>query len=427
MNNKNSSKVLFLPVEIAKRELSQKIYLAMHAIMNDYLCIIYDQNEFHQISNLGIKGILLSKNLDLPNKINLKNFEHICCLHEEGLVYKSDDSYSRGLLKSSVFNWSIFFTWGIRQKNIITNLLNKKKSKLKVVNSGHPKFDLIFKDKTDFSNKKNFILVCSRYSWVNHPISSTYWLNRVLFAFKDKKEAESCLESQKISFESMKKLVRSLSTKYPEIKFIIRSHPSEDINKWGKDFNKNVYFDSSGNVEDWISKANAVIHEGCTTGIESFKLGTKTITLVPGGSNWYLTAPNTIGAKSSNYTEIEKLLLSDDYYKSKCQTLSDIKEFISNWDIPNSGDTIINSINKLDVSKEKNFKIFYKTIYFFLKISLRNIKNKLLLYFDKSQKTPIENVLKSYFSNIDKYEILNRIKSIKKKLIIQNPNKLIKT
>jgi len=67
-------------------------------------------------------------------------------------------------------------------------------------------------------------------------------------------------------------MIKVISAKFPDMKFILRPHPSEDIINWkvalkGLD---NVHVIFRGNASDWILGALAVIHTGCTTGIESW-------------------------------------------------------------------------------------------------------------------------------------------------------------
>ena len=84
-------------------------------------------------------------------------------------------------------------------------------------------------------------------------------------------------------FESFKKLVPYLSSQLPDYNIIVRPHPAENHQTW-RDVAKglaNVHVIHEGPVQNWLLAADAMIHNGCTTGIEAYLLGTPTISYQP--------------------------------------------------------------------------------------------------------------------------------------------------
>ena len=67
-------------------------------------------------------------------------------------------------------------------------------------------------------------------------------------------------------------MARSLAAKMPEVNVIVRPHPSEECTTWRRELNgfSNIHVCREGNVINWILGSRAVIHSGCTTGIEAF-------------------------------------------------------------------------------------------------------------------------------------------------------------
>jgi hypothetical protein len=67
-------------------------------------------------------------------------------------------------------------------------------------------------------------------------------------------------------------LITRLSIELPDLNFIIRPHPAENIAYYTTIFGatKNVQVVHEGNVAPWLLACRALIHDGCTTGIEAY-------------------------------------------------------------------------------------------------------------------------------------------------------------
>jgi hypothetical protein len=60
------------------------------------------------------------------------------------------------------------------------------------------------------------------------------------------------------------------------VNLVVRPHPSEDPAMWtpfAQD-HENVFVDNAHTVVPWLQACTALIHNGCTTGIEAFQVGT---------------------------------------------------------------------------------------------------------------------------------------------------------
>ena len=80
-------------------------------------------------------------------------------------------------------------------------------------------------------------------------------------------------------FESFKALVPYLSTQLPDHNIIVRPHPAENHQTW-RDVAvglRNVHVIHEGPVQNWMLAADAMVHNGCTTGIEAYLLDAPTI------------------------------------------------------------------------------------------------------------------------------------------------------
>ena len=85
------------------------------------------------------------------------------------------------------------------------------------------------------------------------------------------------------NFEAMKKLIKNISKKFPEVNIVVRPHPSESISGWMDiaDMLKNVFIVREGALLSWIKAAKLVIENNCTSAIESLYLETPCISYRP--------------------------------------------------------------------------------------------------------------------------------------------------
>ena len=84
-------------------------------------------------------------------------------------------------------------------------------------------------------------------------------------------------------------MVPELRQAFPDQTIVIRPHPSEkfDIyNELAARFNK-VNVDNSGNIIPWLLACKAMLHNGCTTGIEAYLLGVPAISYLATFNKYY--------------------------------------------------------------------------------------------------------------------------------------------
>jgi surface carbohydrate biosynthesis protein len=70
-------------------------------------------------------------------------------------------------------------------------------------------------------------------------------------------------------------LVPKLGRRFPRNAIVVRPHPSENPNPWRQVAaeHPNVHVVHEGSVVPWLMAARAVVHNGCTTAVETFLLG----------------------------------------------------------------------------------------------------------------------------------------------------------
>jgi hypothetical protein len=68
------------------------------------------------------------------------------------------------------------------------------------------------------------------------------------------------------------RLVNRLSVEFPQLNIVLRPHPSENRDFYQPAFDgvPNVHVTREGSVGPWLFACRAMIHDGCTTGLEAF-------------------------------------------------------------------------------------------------------------------------------------------------------------
>jgi hypothetical protein len=197
----------------------------------------------------------------------------------------------------------------------------------KTVAVGNPRFDLLRKEFTplyDLISSKiikkwgRYILINTRFAPGNY--SRLYGIDYVeakihkfiRFIGRQPTAAEEAFIVEEAQyyrelFNQYVKILKVLSEKFPDINFILRPHPSEDIINWEealKDLN-NVHVVFEGTAIDWIIGAIAVVHTGCTTGIEAWALKKPVIAYNPNKKEGIEPPlPNKFGFRINNPAEL---------------------------------------------------------------------------------------------------------------------------
>jgi hypothetical protein len=103
-------------------------------------------------------------------------------------------------------------------------------------------------------------------------------------------------------------MVPALADALPDHRLVIRPHPSEDHGAWRAlaAGHGNITITNENAVAPWLLAAEAVIHNGCTTGLEAYLLGRPVICYQPVTHPLYdLELPNGV---SDSVTDVQGLI-----------------------------------------------------------------------------------------------------------------------
>jgi hypothetical protein len=106
------------------------------------------------------------------------------------------------------------------------------------------------------------------------------------------------------------RLIPALEKSFPQHTIIVRPHPTESQEIYRKIAAKceRVKVTNEGNVVPWIIASEAVIHNGCTTGVEAYVLGVPAISYRATVNDYYdlgfYRLPNSLSYQCFNFEEL---------------------------------------------------------------------------------------------------------------------------
>ena len=293
-----------MPVENQVRELDSKILLACVAARHGFSSVIGFRREIHfHISSLP-PGIYLSKSMtassDLVFRIMRDLGHKIVAWDEEALVHlPSETYYSRRLSSVAMAMVSHMFAWGNDNAELWRHYPQIPNG-AEIHITGNPRNDLLrpeirpYYDRTvaEISEEYgDFILINTNFNHVN-----AFYPGLNLIVPPDKpggqsefgraakgmsrEYAEGLRDLKQAVFKKFQKLIPTLEKEFPEHNIVVRPHPTEN-----QEIYRNiaaqcsrVWVTNEGNVVPWLMATRAVIHNGCTTGVEAYAMGVPAIT-----------------------------------------------------------------------------------------------------------------------------------------------------
>jgi surface carbohydrate biosynthesis protein len=303
MNTASAKIPLLLPVENQVRELDAKILLACVAARQGFSTIIGPRRrvEFHITS--FPRSIYISKGLKSGNgsyfNILRKLGHEIIAWDEEALVHLPQDTYfSRRFSEKALKHVSRLLAWG--QDNAeLWQQFPKLPTGLPIDITGNPRGDLlrpdisIFYAKTVSELKKTygkFLLVNTNFNQVNafYPMQNLFQpVKRPgerpklgnLSEGMNRAFAKGLWNHKQLIFNDFKRLIPQLEQTFPGYTIVVRPHPGENqevYHRIAADCQR-VRVTNKGNVVPWLMAAAAMLHNGCTTGVEAYLLGVPAI------------------------------------------------------------------------------------------------------------------------------------------------------
>lgn len=389
--------IILIPIEIKVREFLPKMILIgeLLKIKKKVTIYFYRGRSFLRLVKKMKDVIFFDKSLSetkigFHKEILKKNF--IISLDEEGPIYNWDQLTRKARLpKKIISKVSRIFLWGDYEKKFLTK-------KVKILASGHPKYDLlkkryfnkIFLKETNYIKRyfNNYIFVSSSFMQDVEGGHENYlrYLKKAYKGKSRKKNYDQFLKYQKNDNENYMELIKltvGLAKKYPNKTIVFRPHPSQDEDivrsKFPKKF-KNLKIIRKFQITPWINLCDIFIHAHCTTSYEAAILNKKIITLIKN--------KNTEHKYNSLKFKLGKYFDSAD----KCLNFFETKNELHKYHLPKKY-IWNNDANDLASKKIRNY---IEDEFKYLKPEL-NFDKKLLIIDNKNYMWPLASKVKNFF------------------------------
>lgn len=328
---------VIIPVENQVREFDPKLLLACIAARRGIPAVIGSRREIDfRIASLP-RGFYLSKSLtvrSVPMFRILRRLGHeILAWDEEALVHLPPEIYySRRLSPEALRYVSHLLAWG--QDNIEMLEAYPELGRVPVHPTGNPRNDFLrpelrelFRDqvKTYRDAYGDFILVNTNFNHVNafYPVQNLFRpltepgaepvFGRAARGMT-REYALRLQEHKQALFGHFQRLIPVLAERFPEHTIVVRPHPTErhDVYHGIASTCARVRVTNEGNVVPWLLAARALVHNGCTTGVEAYVLGVPAVSYRPRVDelidDGFYRLPNRASHQCFGFEELVKML-----------------------------------------------------------------------------------------------------------------------
>ena len=330
---------VYLVTEISTRELASNVLIAAEAARRGFLAYIIEQGVFKSLLRSGElpRGIVHVKSLkptvqkmSLHAELKTAGFL-LTSLDQEAGITEENFARFAGLRYSdaSIAQADAVFCWGALDYEYLRAAFPNHRSRL--FKTGSPRAEIWSATKNSSQLNQNgqprTVLFSSNIG-ANSPMKLWEIAGQDRIS-QTEKEFESQVQDrlnvltyQIRTMASWLKILPQLASDFPNVKFIVRPHPVEDPSAWPALLNPhaNISVDSSGSLTEQISRASAVIQNGCTAAIEALLIGTPVLNFGPPSGEPARTGfARSLGTRVSSYrqlrTALDKALCDSDGFR----------------------------------------------------------------------------------------------------------------
>lgn len=302
---------LIIPVENQVREFDAKLLLACLAAERGFPVLLGSRAYLHFIAGSVPRGVYLAKSMRVLSKTMFRLLRlcghDIVAWEEEALVHPPADTYfTLRLSPQTIGKVSHVFAWGQDNFELLKNYPHLPAA-LPLHMTGNPRGDMLRPELRAYFDTEvaklrarygKFVLINTNYSDVNPFIPSIGLYDSSVGGTVRRGQAglgmsgefaAGLAQHKQMLFEEFLALVPRLAQAFPDLTFVIRPHPSENFEPYHEvaGSRDGVHVDAEGNIIPWLLAADAMIHNGCTTGVEAYALGRPALAFLPGLNSYY--------------------------------------------------------------------------------------------------------------------------------------------
>ena len=329
---------LLIPVENQVRELDPKLLLACIAAQRGFSSVIGSRREMEFNIDSFPNSIYLSKSMTVRSLLFFRiarRFDvEIVTWDEEALVHLPRETYfSRRLDPRAIKYVSHLFAWGEDNASLWRQYPHLPDG-IPIHVTGNPRSDMLRPELRPFYQKEieefrarygDFILINTNFNHVNafgpdmnlfKPTKNSSQKAKFGRAARgmSREYAEGLRDHKLAVFEDFQGIIPRLEEAFPDNSIVVRPHPTENQEVYRKiaDRCQRVHVTNEGNVVPWLMATKAVIHNGCTTGLEAYVTGTPAISyrasINETYDNGFYRLPNLMSHQCFAFEELRDLL-----------------------------------------------------------------------------------------------------------------------
>lgn len=340
-----STPFLYLPMEIASRELDARLLVALFAVNAGFEVVMGQKWLLQKNAGRMPKGTWIFKTLtpgDAEKMAFVARFGHsITAIDEEMPGLGEGATKLRWVDKRCVALCEKIFCLGDKHAAIMQDKFPDAKDKL--VTTGNPRWDFLRPElrgayavdaKKLEAEHGRFMLVNTNIGLVN---SAKNTVDALINALNndgrinlrdpaDRQWIDDLLAFETSNFKAAVPLVQRLQREFPQHKIILRPHPTEKIEPYeaklaGLD---RVAVLREGPAAAWIMASDVLVHTSCTTANEAFALGTPAVcfeTLPSPFHTYFLSGQLSHIARSEDgVVQVVKAVLAGTAHRTESQS-----------------------------------------------------------------------------------------------------------
>ncbi|MGB5179813.1 MAG: surface carbohydrate biosynthesis protein [Gammaproteobacteria bacterium] len=320
---------LIIPVENQVRELDPKLLLACVAARRGYQVFLGYRGDIDARIAALPPAIYLSKSMTARSRKMfsiLRQLGHdIMVWDEEALVHHPPEVYfTRRLSPASIAYVSRLLAWG--KDNAALFHQYPQLPDIPVDITGNPRGDMLRPEIRPYFDEQvracrteygDFILVNTNFGWVNAfvPVLNLFIpasggpdaeIGRGAVGMPREYAEQLRMHRQQV-MEAFLDMIPRLTKAFPDHTIVVRPHPVEDPSIYHEiaAAHPGIRVVNEGNVVIWLLASRAVIHNGCTTGIEAYLLDVPALAYLPVDHDIDINRlPNDLGYECRSFDEL---------------------------------------------------------------------------------------------------------------------------
>lgn len=366
-------RILYLPMETKARELLGKSFLAARAVERGWIVVMGAHADTRKFMLEHAVGLYVETSIPNAKAARLERVHaaghRIANLCEESIVYIDARDYcTRKIGLDSLRFVDLLLVPG--QRNAEHLRAYRPECDGKAVTTGNPRFDTllpgvrcVYSGEADAIRERfgEFILVNTNFGRPNPFRPGDDPVAKLMARGLVNEEDNADLIRRHVTFkrwqmQGLQGVLADLAKSGAVEKIVVRPHPVENHDvwrEWARPLDIEVRHEGSAN--NWMMAADAVIHPGCTTGMEGLLLDRAVFSYVPDANSEFIGEQDRASECVANADELSKGLArvrgfdQQDVRKDFTAQRERLRNSIVNVETPYAADRILDAFEAFDL------------------------------------------------------------------------------